>query len=475
MRRSFLFVILIGYSVGLVLGSRFFASVLVMCGSIITAGLMLWSRRWRFVGWAMLAIISGFLRWQGMVAEATASTSPYIGKMVAMTGIVGDIPVLANGAQTITLRSVAVRNQPIAGAIGVVLPSYPTHRMNERLSIECEWKRFEGTTHYRRLIHDIRAWCAAGSSRAVAPSPVDIRNVLGLLKNGIFEIVTRNWSEPQASFLVGLLLGGGGNMPTDLNQDFQTTGTTHIIALSGFNVTIIVAVISAVMIRWCGRRWAWIPSLAVVILFVVMTGASASVVRAAIMAVIAQAAIFFGRPVAMSRLLILTALTMLIVNPFILEFDLGFQLSFLATLGIVYVSRPLATRFSWLTEHFSIRENAAATMGAMLVTEPWIIWAFGRFSLISPFINIAVLPFIPLAMGMGAVTVLLAWCAPPVGRLMIPVTDALLRGILAVIHHGAQSTFASLHLPWFAAGAVAAGCIIILVRLLLTYDQTLSH
>lgn len=471
MRRSFLFIILIGYALGLILGPRLALPAWSLGGVMALAGLLLWFRRARYIGWAMMAMIFGIGRWQQAVTFQPNSIATLIGQSVSIRAVIQDIPATANEKQQLVLGDLHHETTRLSGRMSVNLPMYPSRSINDRIAVTCKIQAFRPPTSYKRLSHGIRAYCSATTSTVLGRAPTSARTMLGRVKQTVVTTVATHFSEPQSSFLTGLLLGGGGSMPTELTNAFQATGTTHIIALSGFNVTIIVTVISALMIRLFGRRWAWIPSLATVVVFVVMTGASASVVRAAVMAVIGQAALFLGRPVAVGRLLGYTALAMLVQNPFLLEFDLGFQLSFFATIGLVYYGKMLQRYLSGVPEAFSLRENGASTLGAMLVTEPWIIWTFGRFSLIAPFVNIVVLPFIPVAMGLGALIVLTLMIWEPLGSVLLPAVDALLRAILAVITTGAGTAAASLTLGFGVAAAVASGCIFLLIIISFRHEQ----
>lgn len=220
------------------------------------------------------------------------------------------------------------------------------------------------------------------------------------MRRAFEESLKRLLPEPDASYILGILLGERSGLSTPLKEAFARTGTSHIIALSGFNITII-----AVSIGWLLGFFHFSPrlrlsiSILAVLLFVVMVGGGASVVRAAIMGALALLARERGRIYDMTNALILAALIMLIINPYLLRFDLSFQLSFLATLGIILAPPFFERRVSWLPK--PIRAIVVPTLSAELFVIPLILWKFGLVSVIGPVANLLILPLVPSAMLLG--------------------------------------------------------------------------
>lgn len=208
--------------------------------------------------------------------------------------------------------------------------------------------------------------------------------------------------EPYASFLAGLIVGERRGIDPKLMAAFNTTGTTHIIAVSGYNITILVRVFFLVLISLYIRRQYAIWFIYIGLIgFVFISGISASVVRAAIMGGLVVFAQFNGRQVLMKNLLVATVLCMIMVNPNILMFDIGFQLSFLATIGLIYFTKPLEKCFVWLPELFGIRESFITTLTSTLITLPLILFYFKRFAIHAVLVNMLILPVIPVAMLLG--------------------------------------------------------------------------
>jgi len=215
--------------------------------------------------------------------------------------------------------------------------------------------------------------------------------------------------EPQASFLAGLLLGFDKNIPKDLLENFNTTGTRHIIALSGYNITIIASLIMGFLL-WLGfwRKHAFVIAVIAIIFFVLLTGASASASRAAIMGILVLISQQAGRLSNPRNLLASAAFLMLLKEPTVLFNNIGWQLSFAATIGIIYLS-PCLKR---------LPEILKTTLSAQITVMPLILFYFHQISLISPLANLLVLPIIPITMLVGFLAVASGVLYTPIGTFL---------------------------------------------------------
>jgi competence protein ComEC len=212
--------------------------------------------------------------------------------------------------------------------------------------------------------------------------------------------------EPVATLAGGLILGDKGGLGQEIEAEFRRAGLSHIIVLSGYNITIVANAVMAIFAYFAGA-WSWLFGLGAVILFVVMTGGEAAAVRSAVMAIVAIIARRYGRQYDAGVALIFAGFLMIWWNPLLLVFDLGFQLSFLATLGLIYLA-PLVSRLfpaqNWFLNKtgrgifIELKEVICTTTGAQVAVYPWLLWRTGNASLIGFISNIFVLPFIPLAM-----------------------------------------------------------------------------
>ena len=216
-----------------------------------------------------------------------------------------------------------------------------------------------------------------------------------------FEAQTNKlYAEPHASFMAGLLTGSRKGIPDHLMQKFNETGLTHIIAISGYNITIVIAVISGLLF-WLPLRKRFFPAIAAIIIFTLFVGASAAVVRAAIMGILGLLALQTGKLTHVRLSILWTMFVMVLWNPKYLWYDAGFQLSFLAVIGLAELAPLLTTWFKRIPQALGIREALQMTVAAQISTAPLILLLFGRVSLVSPIANVLVAPVIPFAMLFG--------------------------------------------------------------------------
>jgi competence protein ComEC len=260
------------------------------------------------------------------------------------------------------------------------------------------------------------------------------------LKRIFEEKLNKVFTEPYGGFMAGLILGSRKGISEDLMNSFNMTGLTHIIAVSGYNVALVVVVVGGVF-SFFTRKIRVVLSIIFIFLFVILVGASASVVRAGIMGGISLVALFFGRQYFVFIGLFATAFFMNMWNPKILVYDVGFQLSFLATFGIVLFSESLGNYLRWVPKTLGIREALQLTLSAQITVVPIIILNFERFSIISPIANLFVLPFIPFAMMFGFVAVFFGKVFGFFGYLILEI-------IIFFVEIFASMEFASLEMKW---------------------------
>jgi len=228
--------------------------------------------------------------------------------------------------------------------------------------------------------------------------------------------VNHSLPEPYAAYINGILLGSRQNIPQSIKDAFNKTSTTHILAISGYNITIIADALLTVLVLTMRRRRAFWVSVVVILLFTILTGASASVVRAATMGLLLLFANGYGRLYDARNGIALAAGLMVFLNPFVLVFDIGFQLSFLAVLGLIYFYPILDKKFNKLADMAGLKESLLMTVSAQTLVFPLIIYYFHQFSLVSLPANIFVLPFMPLTMLFGFLTGVGGMIFAPLGR-----------------------------------------------------------
>jgi competence protein ComEC len=230
-----------------------------------------------------------------------------------------------------------------------------------------------------------------------------IKSALFKLKEKIIAVFQQTLPSEKAAFLSGIILGERAEFSKEFKKAMSDSGTTHLVALSGYNITILAMAIANSLGCLFSRRPTFYLTLLAIVGFVLMTGAEASVVRAAIMGGILLLAKQIGRLYSFRNVVAVAAFLMVLENPKVLSFDIGFQLSFLALLGIVYLM-PAVKKFFRLSEEpgiLSWRDNLLTTFSAQTAVAPLLIIYFGNFSLISLLANVLILTLIPVTMTLG--------------------------------------------------------------------------
>lgn len=221
------------------------------------------------------------------------------------------------------------------------------------------------------------------------------------IKGAFLKSINGSILEPNASFINGILLGERSAIPQGLKNAFQRTGMVHILAISGYNVTIVVSLIYALLLLFLRRSRAFWFAVLGIFVFTILTGASASVVRAAIMGCLVLLAHKEGRMYSSSRALAATAAIMVVLDPLVIQEDIGFLLSFAATLGMLYLVPILSRYVRKIPEFYGAKEAAITTTSAQIMVLPLLLFFFGSVSPLSIIVNILVLPLIPFAMLTG--------------------------------------------------------------------------
>ncbi len=217
-------------------------------------------------------------------------------------------------------------------------------------------------------------------------------------KNTFIEYIERKIPEPQVGLAEGLLLGIKRAMSDDTLAAFRTTGIIHIVVLSGYNVMLVVAFVQYVLGIFFPLKVRIGISLVAILCFALTVGLTATVVRASIMASLLLVAQYLGRSYEALRGLFLAGLLMIVINPYLLLYDIGFQLSFVATLGLILVAPHLEILFTTTPLTVRGRSYVIATIATQIAVTPLLLYQVGELSVISPLVNLLILPVVPIAM-----------------------------------------------------------------------------
>ncbi len=252
-------------------------------------------------------------------------------------------------------------------------------------------------------------------------------------------------NQPQAALFAGIVAGLKSDLPTEILADFKIAGLTHLIAVSGFNVTIMVSLFTR-FTRSLGRFVHLFVSLSIIFAFVIFTGATASVVRAGIMASLLIFNRTLGRRASLIRILLLTAVIMSLNNPLVVGYDFGFQLSFGALLGLILFATSFEERLVRLHLPALLAEILAPTLAAELMTVPLLAANFGLVATYSLLANLLVEPLITPLTAAGLPLIVIGSFLPLPVAIGWPF-DLALRYILVVVSTISHLPGASLHLP----------------------------
>ncbi|MDO8503837.1 MAG: ComEC/Rec2 family competence protein [bacterium] len=313
------------------------------------------------------------------------------GQMVRVSGPLSEEPTLVDGRQKL-----------VVGNIRVYLEQFPEYHYGDRIVVEGEVAKGKGGWYLK----DPR----------VAPLDDARGKQVSLygLRRRILELYGKFLPEPHSALLSGIVLGTKSSLAPTFFEGLKTTGTLHVVVASGMNISLFAGSILTILAVFMGRRRAILPSLFAIFLYVALVGFQPPIVRAAIMGSIAFTAQAYGREFDAWRALFLSAAVLLLINPLWL-FDVGFQLSFAATAGMLAFGSRLNTFLGRVPQF--VRGDLATTLSAQIAVFPILLFSFGQVSLISPLVNVLILWTVPFIMIGGMIIALLGLIFEPIGQI----------------------------------------------------------
>jgi competence protein ComEC len=355
-------------------------------------------------------------------------------------------------SQQVTIGSVSIGDKPVFGNMLVSVARDQQIVYGDHLVFSCSiqiprpfsgfaydrYLQAKGTLALCRFPHDLDR---------VASKQISVTGSVLSFKNSLVEKMKQVFPEPHASFLFGLVFGGSVGLDKDIQNDFSKTGMTHILAASGFNVSLFTFVFYGFITTYLGRKRGAVATAVLLVAYVIMAGATAAVIRAAVFGMVLLAGSAIGRRAHVVNALLFTASLMLFWNPRWLLDDVGFQLSFVAFAAIMFVAPKLEERLVFIPETFGIRDALAGSLSAIFLTLPIILWQFGSVSLIAPFANVFVLPLLPLLMFYTIAILPIAWLSIPVAKVIAIPSLFGSKYILSMISIFASPSFASVSVP----------------------------
>ncbi|MFN7160437.1 MAG: ComEC/Rec2 family competence protein [Candidatus Gracilibacteria bacterium] len=280
------------------------------------------------------------------------------------------------------------------------------------------------------------------------------------------------WHGDVGALIAGILIGSRESMSEDLKNAFQRTGLSHIVAISGSNITIIIIFIFSIL-GFLSKTIRISTAVLLIILFTILVGGSSAVIRASIMGITGLFALLFERKTTALISLLLSAVIMCAINPMTLLYDIGFALSFLAVLGLLYGEVFFKKPLSYVPEIFAIRESLLMTLSAQIFTTPIMLYYFQSFSIIAPIANLFITPWIPLLMLVSFITLVLSYIpfAGPFVFLGAEAANLLTKFLITLTHLFASIPYASVTID-FLQSIWMCVLIYILLGVLIWYLRT---
>jgi len=275
-----------------------------------------------------------------------------------------------------------------------------------------------------------------------------LKKVALALKHGYLDGLGRALPEPAAGLAGGITVGDKRAIGGELSDVFQKVSLIHILVLSGYNMTVVINS-AAHVLAFIPRVAQFAVSGVIVGLFILMTGGASSAVRAGSMALLATYARLTGRTFVALRVLAVVAFAMVLWNPYVLAFDPGFQLSILATLGLILFTDPIAQKLAFIPERFALREITASTIGTQIAVLPLLLYQNGLLSLVALPANVLTLIIVPFAMLFSFIAAIAGLLFGPFAVLPALPAYGLLSYILAVAQFFGALPFSAVMIPAF--------------------------
>jgi len=402
----------------------------------------------------ILGFISGIWRYEMALHYPTKlDIDYYIGQSVKFYGEVISEPKLKDKTVELDVRvNKFIDGQLVKGIVRLRTNPFPQLFYGDQVKVACRLQAPENTEfNYQRYLarYNIYSLCFNAKLESADLAPTNVLVGLIKFKQKIINLIKINIGEPEASLVSPILFGASEEIDDDIVNIFRRTGLTHIMAVSGFNVSILALGLGYVLFA-CGfsRRIVFSLTTITIIVYVVLVGLPASAIRAGVMSILMIYSLTVGRLARIINIIILTAAGTLIVNPLLLAADIGWQLSFLALLGLIYLQplinkvleKILFKKLNWLSQILS------ATLAAQIGTTPVTLYNFGQVSLISPLANILVVWLIPVFTAVTIVALPLAAILPGLGNIIFLPSFFMAKYVIWVVTILAQPDWAMLHI-----------------------------
>lgn len=396
-------------------------------------------------------ILLCWYRWQSVVQDNQFAN--LIGQKIDMYGWVMAEPSQSSSGNQI----IVIKPDGFSQKLRISLFNFSSVQRGDRVKLTGAVKlpeNFNGFNYVKYLQKDnIFAEVSKAQIIPLYRQKDNWRNTLIDVKYYIAQKISHQLSEDNAGLILGMLVGDDSKISQGIKTIFQKTGLTHVLVVSGFNLTILASSIG-IMAWLVGRRLTDILSLIIIWSFVLLVGLQGSVVRAGIMVSLLLAA-RLARRLSYSYITLFWAIfIMTAINPLQLFYDIGFQLSIAATIGVLQAYR---LKILWNNDGM-LSEILWPSVGAIIYTAPIVAYYFQIFSVVALPANLLIVPTIPILMLLGVLILI-----PGVNLIAVPLVDLILTINLTIINYFASWQFSVLN---FQPNIALIGCYYVVIFLI---------
>jgi len=367
------------------------------------------NRKVRIITLVGLFLFLGLWRYSiGLPTDSLDKIWYYNGQVITAGGIICNEPDIRQNNQKLEICVFKTGElTSVSGSVLVTTNLYPSYDYGDEIEITCELQapeKFQGFAYDRYLArYDIYSVCYYPQIKLISSGRGNFlyKNIFKF-KNKVRGVMNYGLNEPESSLAKAIILGDKKGIPADWREIFSQAGISHIAAISGMHISIMAALIMGLLLNvGLSRKRAFHLASLFLIIYIIFIGLPASAMRAGLMGFLVLWAMNLGRLNKLTNSLVLAAAVLLIINPKLLRDDIGFQLSFLAVLGIAYFYPLLDKwtenkfkRFSGLLK--APRALVNITLAAQIFTLPLLAYNFSQVSVISPVSNLLVLWALPI-------------------------------------------------------------------------------
>jgi competence protein ComEC len=440
--------------------SSFYFSIFLIFLSAILFVIYFFNKNFQIIfliAFCFLSFGLGSLRLNVSEAGKDLFLESHINETVEVEGVVSEEPDERENSIRLIADLSKSGEVKIHGKVLVITGLYPKFKYGDRIKLKGKIERpknFESDVGKEFDYISYLAKDGIGYEMFLPKIAVVSRGNGNFVKEKLFalkEIFTGKLNQlipqPESALLGGLLIGEKQSLGKELQNDFRTAGIIHIVVLSGYNITIVADSIMK-LVSFLPKYLSVVLGSLSIILFGIMTGGSATVVRSCIMSLLIIIAKANGRVYQVTRALFIAGFLMILQNPKILVFDPSFQLSFMATFGLIFLS-PVVGDHLFPEKKFFLKEIIVSALTTQIFLLPLFLYSTGNLSIDALPVNLLVLCFIPITMFFGFFAEVLSFISRVIASPFSYIAYSLLHYEISVVEFFSHLPFASVQIKNF--------------------------